>query len=249
MSVVRREALKKVTFGRTGWQVTEVCAGTMTWGSFNAKEEEAFAQLDKIYELGINFIDTAELYPVAFNYGKTTEQWIGNWLTKRIADGSVERSKLYIATKVNPGGVGNEHPTRAKQVHGYDEEIVEWSCRKSIERMNCGYIDLYQIHWPSRDTPLMSTPTFRPADENGKIKNRPMGWHDRGGQEDFDRTIKSIMKLFELGLIRQYFRKARDYVRANASVPTAGAIDEAVAKVKLERRYASHRRPAPSEYQ
>ena len=53
----------------------------------------------------------------------------------------------------------------------------------------------------------------------------------------------------ELGLIRQYFRKARDYVRANASVPTAGAIDEAVAKVKLERRYASHRRPAPSEYQ
>ena len=55
----------------------------------------------------------------------------------------------------------------------------------------------------------------------------------------------------ELGLTRQYFRKARDYVRANASVPvpTAGAIDEEVAEVKLERRYASHRRPAPIEYQ
>ena len=53
-----------------------------------------------------------------------TERWIGNWLTKRVADGTVERSAS-IATKVNPGGVGNEHPTRAKQVHGYDEEIVE----------------------------------------------------------------------------------------------------------------------------
>ena len=203
-TVKRNTELKKVKFGTTDMTVTQVCAGTMTWGSYNADETQAHAQLDKLWTLGVNFIDTAELYPVAWNYGALTERWIGNWLTKRIADGSVERSKLYIATKVNPGGVGNEHPTRAKQVHGYDEEIVEWSCRKSIERMNCGYIDLYQIHWPSRDTPLMSTPTFRPADENGKIKNRPMGWHDRGGQEDFDRTIKSIMKLFELGLIRHW---------------------------------------------
>ena len=53
----------------------------------------------------------------------------------------------------------------------------------------------------------------------------------------------------ELGLTRQYFSKARDYVRANASVPTAGAIDEAVAEVKLEHRYASHGRSAPIEYQ
>ena len=84
MSVIRHESLKKVPFGRTGWQVTEVCAGTMTWGSFNAKEEEAWEQLDKMVEMGVNFIDTAELYPVAFNYGKTTEQWIGNWLKKII---------------------------------------------------------------------------------------------------------------------------------------------------------------------
>ena len=204
-TVKRNTTLKKVKFGRTDMTVTQVCAGTMTWGSFNADESQAHEQLDKlVIELGVNFIDTAELYPVAWKYGALTEKWIGNWLTKRTADGTVDRSKLYIATKINPGGVGNEHPTRAKKTHGYDEEICVWSCRKSIERMNCGYIDLYQIHWPSRDGPLMSTPTFRPADENGKIKNRPMGWHDRGTQEDFDRTIKSIMKLFELGLIRHW---------------------------------------------
>ena len=69
-SITVADSLSYVTFGRTEWQVSEVCAGTMTWGSFNDKEEMAWEQLDKAVELGVNFIDTAELYPVAFNYGK-----------------------------------------------------------------------------------------------------------------------------------------------------------------------------------
>ena len=82
----------------------------------------------------MNFIDTAELYPVAWNYGATTERWIGNWLAKRVGDGTVRRrSDLYIATKINPSHVGAEHPTRKSGTpHGYDAEICEWSCRKSI---------------------------------------------------------------------------------------------------------------------
>jgi hypothetical protein len=60
--------------------VTEVCGGTMTWGSFNDEEEDAHAQLDKLWELGVNFLDTAELYPVGWNYGALTEKWMGNWL-------------------------------------------------------------------------------------------------------------------------------------------------------------------------
>ena len=86
--VVRHDALRKVKFGTTDMTVTQVCAGTMTWGSYNADETQAHAQLDKLWTLGVNFIDTAELYPVAWNYGALTERWIGNWLTKRIADGS-----------------------------------------------------------------------------------------------------------------------------------------------------------------
>ena len=71
-------AARQVPFGNSGMLVTEVCVGTMTWGSFNAQEAEAHAQLDEaVLALGANFIDTAELYPVAFNYGKTTEKWIG----------------------------------------------------------------------------------------------------------------------------------------------------------------------------
>jgi|AntAceMinimDraft_5_1070358.scaffolds.fasta_scaffold20216_2 hypothetical protein len=79
--VPRRSELKRVKFGTTDMMVTEVCAGTMTWGSFNDKEEMAVAQLDKMFiELGVNFLDTAELYPVGWNYGALTERWIGNWL-------------------------------------------------------------------------------------------------------------------------------------------------------------------------
>ena len=64
-------------------------------------EAEGHAQIDRALEAGVNFIDTAELYPVAWNYGALTEKWIGNWLTKRTADGTVDRSKVYIATKIN----------------------------------------------------------------------------------------------------------------------------------------------------
>jgi hypothetical protein len=127
-AVKRNAKLKKHSFGRTGWQVTEVCGGTMTWGSFNGKEEMAWEQLDKLYELGVNFIDTAELYPVAFNYGKTTEEWIGNWLRQRVKEGRVDRSSLYFATKCNPIGVGASMPGR-EGPHGYDVEMLEHSCR------------------------------------------------------------------------------------------------------------------------
>ena len=61
--VVRRSELKKVKFGRSDMIVTEVCIGTMTWGSFNDKEEQASAQLDKAIELGVTFIDTVQQPP------------------------------------------------------------------------------------------------------------------------------------------------------------------------------------------
>ena len=176
-TVKRNTELKKVKFGTTDMMVTQVCAGTMTWGSFNADESQAHAQLDKLWQRGVNFIDTAELYPVAWNYGALTEKWIGNWLTKRIADGTVERSKLYIATKVNPAASVTSIPRAPKRCTDTTRRS-EWSCRKPSSAW-CGYIDLYQIHWPSRDTPPCP-PTFRPADENGKIKIAP--WMPRQGR-------------------------------------------------------------------
>ena len=150
--------------------VTEVCGGTMTWGSFNANEADAHAQLDKLWSLGVNFIDTAELYPVAWNYGATTERWIGNWLKKRTGDGTLRRAIRSVHRHQDKPVAHRRRAPDAKEPatpHGYDAEICEWSCRKSIERMRCEYIDLYQIHWPSRDTPIMSTPTFTPEASTG----------------------------------------------------------------------------------
>ena len=82
LTVPRRASLRKVRFGNTDMMVTEVCGGTMTWGSFNADSGRARAARQAVVP-GRNFIDTAELYPVAWNYGATTERWIGNWPAKR----------------------------------------------------------------------------------------------------------------------------------------------------------------------
>eukprot|EP00316_Scyphosphaera_apsteinii_P016020 CAMPEP_0119330590 /NCGR_PEP_ID=MMETSP1333-20130426/78542_1 /TAXON_ID=418940 /ORGANISM="Scyphosphaera apsteinii, Strain RCC1455" /LENGTH=384 /DNA_ID=CAMNT_0007339995 /DNA_START=165 /DNA_END=1319 /DNA_ORIENTATION=- len=171
----------------------------MTWGSFNGKEEQAFAQLDKAVELGANFIDTAELYPVAFNYGKTTEVWIGKWLAARRAEGKVDRSKLYIATKCNAAGIGSPLDEREGQPHGYDPEMLTASCKASIERLQCEYIDLYQLHWPSRDTPVFGCGQFYPDG-----KNRPPGFVDNGSPADFEKQVLAVKSLLDVGLIKHW---------------------------------------------
>lgn len=110
----------------------------------------------------------AELYPVAFNYGKTTEAWIGKWLAERVGQGTLKRNDIYIATKCNPMGIGGAEGD--PKPHGFEADVLERSCRASIERMQCGYIDLYQLHWPSRDVPIFGCASFYP----GATKNRPM---------------------------------------------------------------------------
>lgn len=199
-TVVRGDVLKKIKFGNSEMMVTEVCAGTMTWGSFNATEEEAYEQLDLLTDMGVNFIDTAELYPVAFNYGMTTEKWIGQWLEMRVAEGKVDRSKLYIATKSNCMGVGSSLDLIGREApHSYDEEILMHSCKASIERMKCDYIDLYQLHVPSRDTPVFGAGYFAPDGES-----RPAPFNDKGLTEDFEKQVLAVKKLLDEGLIKYW---------------------------------------------
>mmetsp|Transcript_81846 Transcript_81846/g.228013 ORF Transcript_81846/g.228013 Transcript_81846/m.228013 type:complete len:398 (-) Transcript_81846:86-1279(-) len=193
---VERGEMKYVKFGNSDMTVSECCLGTMTWGSFNDREEQAYAQLDAAMKLGVNFIDTAELYPVAFNYGETTEKWIGNWLTKRTGEGTVDRSKLYIATKSNSMGIGSP---MGSNCHGYDSDSLMQSCKASIERLQCSYIDLYQLHWPCRDTPLFGSASFKPDGED-----RPMKFFDDGKAETFERQVLAVKALFDAGLIKHW---------------------------------------------
>lgn len=172
------------------------------WGSFNENEDMAWDQLDALMRLGVNFLDTAEMYPVAWNYGKTTETWMGNWLSKRSEEGKVDRKKLYIATKVNCSAVGTPPmPGRDKiGVHAYEEDIVMHACKSSIARLKCEYIDLYQFHWPCRDTPVFGCAHFYPGGHN-----RPNPFvKEQGGLESFERQVLGVKKLFDAGLIRNW---------------------------------------------
>lgn len=132
--------------GRTGVKVSAICLGTMTWGEQNT-EAQAHEQLDYAFANGINFIDTAEMYPVPprkETFG-LTEKYLGGWLK-----GSKKRDKIVLATKV----VG--HSDWLPYVRGgtarLDKKNIEAALVASLKRLQTDYIDLYQLHWPDRNT-------------------------------------------------------------------------------------------------
>eukprot|EP00511_Aplanochytrium_stocchinoi_P006097 CAMPEP_0204829316 /NCGR_PEP_ID=MMETSP1346-20131115/7424_1 /ASSEMBLY_ACC=CAM_ASM_000771 /TAXON_ID=215587 /ORGANISM="Aplanochytrium stocchinoi, Strain GSBS06" /LENGTH=387 /DNA_ID=CAMNT_0051959003 /DNA_START=128 /DNA_END=1288 /DNA_ORIENTATION=- len=192
--ITRAEELPVVKFGSSDMMVTRVCAGTMTWGSMNGEEKEAHNQLDALIELGVNFFDTAELYPVAFNYGKLTEQWIGNWMKTKLENSTFQRGDIYIATKCNPAGVGA--PKKGK--HGYDAATLMSSCKASLERLQCEYIDLYQLHWPCRDVPVFGPATYQ------NIRDGRESAVNKGELETFDQQVLSVKALLDAGLIKHW---------------------------------------------
>jgi len=133
------------TLGNTDLDVSRICLGTMTFGEQNT-EAEAHDQLDLAVERGINFIDTAEMYPVppkAETQG-LTEQYIGSWLSKR-----GRRNELVLASKVAGPADWLEYLRGGPQlVRRHMEEALH----ASLERLQTDYLDLYQIHWPARST-------------------------------------------------------------------------------------------------
>jgi aryl-alcohol dehydrogenase-like predicted oxidoreductase len=151
--------MKFRTLPGTDMNVSQVCLGTMTWGEQNS-EAEAHAQLDYAIEQGINFIDTAEMYPVPPNartQGRT-ESYLGTWLKRRGRDG------LFVATKV--AGPGRRDWIRAGRTD-LTREVIAEAVDTSLARLNIDYIDLYQIHWPQRNVPMFGTTEFDPAREKG----------------------------------------------------------------------------------
>ena len=130
------------TLGRTGITVSEICLGTMTWGSQNP-ESEAHEQLDYAVGQGINFIDTAELYPVTPLSAETqglTEAYIGTWLKQR-----GKRDDVVIATKV--AGPGRPYIRGGSPMSPVTMRIA---LDESLKRLQTDYVDLYQLHWPNR---------------------------------------------------------------------------------------------------
>ncbi len=149
--------MKYRTLPSTSLAVSEVCLGTMTWGEQNS-EAEGHAQLDYAVAQGINFIDTAEMYPVPPN-GTTqgrTETILGKWLAQR------PRGNLVIASKV--AGPGRRDWIRGGRTD-LTREVIGEAVDTSLARLKIDYIDLFQIHWPQRNVPMFGATEFDPAKE------------------------------------------------------------------------------------
>ncbi len=140
--------IEKRKLGWTDIEVPAICLGTMNWGQYNT-EEEAHEQLSYgVDERGINFIDTAEIYPIppTKELQGLTETYIGNWLKKR-----GKRDDIVIATKVanGPDIIGRRD---GFGTYRYDKQNIRQAIEGSLERLGTDYVDLYQIHYPERTT-------------------------------------------------------------------------------------------------
>ena len=167
--------------GTTNVDVSVICLGTMTWGEQNT-QKEAFEQMDYASEMGVNFFDTAELYPVppgAKTYGRT-EQMIGNWFKEK-----KNREKIFLATKfAGPrcnwirGGENN-----------FNEKNISAAIEGSLKRLKTDYIDLYQLHWPERAANNFGQIGYIHKDKEGK-------WND------FESILKILEKFIKSGKIK-----------------------------------------------
>ena len=130
----------------TGILLPEICLGTMTFGEQNT-QADAFQQLDYALERGLNFWDTAEMYPVPPKPDTqgSTERIIGNWIAERGG-----RDKLFLASKIAGPSQGGSHIRDGKTKFVASE--IESALDQSLTRLQTDYIDLYQLHWPQRPT-------------------------------------------------------------------------------------------------
>ena len=176
--------MKFVQLGRTGLSVSEICLGSMTWGSQNT-EAEGHAQLDMAVAAGVNFIDTAEMYPTNPVRTETvggTEKIIGTWLAKR-----AKRDDLVIGTKIT--GAGNPHIRDGAPITGAN---LQSCCEDSLRRLQTDVIDIYQLHWPNR----------------GSYHFRKMWGYDASGQDRAEtlahmhEVLEAAARLIEAGKIR-----------------------------------------------
>jgi aryl-alcohol dehydrogenase-like predicted oxidoreductase len=146
------------TLGTTGLKVSRICLGTMTFGE-QVDEATSHAILDRALERGVDFIDTAEMYPVppsAARYADT-ERFIGRWLKAR----PEARGRIVLATKA-AGPVRGYGWLRNGSPDVTADDLVA-SCEASLKRLNVDTIDLYQIHWPVRAVPAFGGIYFDPA--------------------------------------------------------------------------------------
>ena len=153
--------MKTRRLGRTDLHVTEYCLGTMTYGT-QTPEHDAHTQIDMCLDQGVNFIDTAEMYPTNPLTKQTqgdTERVIGNWIAN-----SGRRDEIILATKVSGSGYLN-----VRNGAPISPETIETALHNSLTSLKTDYIDLYQLHWPNRGSYMFRQNwTYDPSGQNSE---------------------------------------------------------------------------------
>ncbi len=152
--------------GQSGLRVSPICMGTMTFGT-QCDKKEAFAIMDKAYAHGVNFFDTAELYPVPpkSKLAGLTEEIVGEWLQTK------PRDSIILATKVAGAASGWFVPPIRHGLTAIDRFHIERAVEGSLRRLKTDYIDLYQMHWPDTVVPIEeSLEAFDRLVSSGKVR-------------------------------------------------------------------------------
>lgn len=139
--------------------VSEICLGTMTFGEQNT-EAEGHQQLDMAVDYGVNFIDTAEMYSIPVKpetFGRT-EEIIGSWLRR-----TRKRAQVVLASKVIGKADWMPHVRNGRAC--LDRANIEQAIEGSLRRLQTDYLDLYQLHWPDRDTNFFGIRSYIPGDQ------------------------------------------------------------------------------------
>jgi len=172
--------------GNTGIKVSSICLGTMTWGEQNT-QKDAFEQMDYTVDQGINFFDTAEIYPSPC-FEKTyasTEKIIGDWFKQK-----KNRDQIILASKIAGPGlpwVRNGGPQ-------YCEQNIKKAIEDSLKRLKTDYIDLYQLHWPERKTNFFGRLGYNHKEE--ETLEFKESWND------FEKILITLEKFIKQGKIR-----------------------------------------------
>ena len=144
----RTELMQRRRLGGSGVVVSDICMGTMTFGT-QCDESTSHAICDRAWDAGIDFFDTAELYPVppSGELAGISEEIVGRWLKTR------RRESVVIATKVTGPGHGWFTPPIRHGKTSLDRHQIIRACDASLQRLQTDYIDLYQTHWPDHGMP------------------------------------------------------------------------------------------------